>query len=214
MRLALGRHARCTDGTVRVLVDLVVDAGSRSVTHLVVQPADDPDAARLVPVDLASAGADGNEISLGCTAPELEQLPRVHEHTYLGLGARPEETEDDNWDVGVRDMQVVPDYAPEPFGVEVAQEAVISYDRVPKGEIELRHASSVYSADEHHLGSVVGVVVGADGLIGHVLLERGHLWWKREISIPASAVAELANDMVTLGIEKSELESVSSERRS
>ncbi len=213
MRLELGGHARCTDAAVRELVDLVVDAGSRSVTHLVVQPADDPDAARLVPLGLASAGADGKEISLRCTAPELEEMPRVHEHTYLGPAARPDEPKDDNWDVGVQDVQVVPDYAPEPYAVEIAQETIISYDRVPKGEIELRHASSVYSADEHHLGSVDGVVVDADGVISHLLLERGHLWWKREISIPASAVSELANDMVTLGVSKSEAETFPSERR-
>jgi hypothetical protein len=213
MRLELGAHARCTDGAIRELIDLVVDAGSRSVTHLVLQPADDPDAARLVPVGLASAGGDGKEISLRCTGTELEQMPLVHEHTYLGPGARPEEPKDDNWDVGIQDMQVVPDYAPEPFAVELAQETIISYDRVPKGEIELRHASSVYSADEHHLGSVDGVVVDEAGVIGHLLLQRGHLWWKREISIPASAVSQLANDMVLLGVSKGEAETFPSERR-
>ena len=81
----------------------------------------------------------------------------------------------------------------------------MSYDRVPTGEIELRHASAIYSADQHHLGSVDGVVVDADGLISHLLLERGHLWWKREISIPAAAIAELSTDMVTLGVKKGEL---------
>jgi hypothetical protein len=67
-------------------------------------------------------------------------------------------------------------------------------------------------ADEHHLGSV-GRRCDADGRISQLLLGRGHLWWRREISIPAEAVAELTNDMVTLGASKSEVGSFPSARR-
>ena len=49
--------------------------------------------------------------------------------------------------------------------------------------------------------------------MGQDLLGRGQLWWRREISIPAEAVAELTNDMVTLGVGKSELGTFPSERR-
>src|SRR5947207_10293788 len=149
MRLELGKRARCSDGAVRELVDLVVDAGSHRVTHLVVQPENDPDAARLVPLDFAESGTNGDEISLRCTAQELEEMSRVHEHAFLRAGERAEE--EDGWDVGARDMQVIPDYSPAPFAGDLASEVVVSYDRVPTGEIELRHASAIYSADQHHL---------------------------------------------------------------
>src|SRR2546427_656985 len=111
MRLELGKRARCSDGAERELADLVLDASSRRVTHLVVQPEGNPGDARLVPVELAAAGADEHEISLRCTEQQLEE------------------------------------------------------------------------------------------------------WWRREISIPAEAVAELTNDMVTLGVSKSELGAFPSERR-
>ena len=202
MRLELGKRARCSDGAARELVDLVVDADSSRVTHLVVQPENDPEAARLVPLDLAEVGAN-DEISLRCTTQELEEMSLVHEHALLRAGERAER--EDGWDVGARDMQVIPDYSPAPFAGDLASEVIVSYDRVPTGEIELRHASAIYSADQRHLGSVDGVVVDADGLISHLLLERGHLWWKREISIPAAAIAELSTDMVTLGVKKGEL---------
>ena len=81
----------------------------------------------------------------------------------------------------------------------------ISYDRVPKGEIELRHASSVYSADGHHLGSVDAVVVDDGDRLTHLLLERGHLWWKREVAVPAEAISKFESDMLTLGLTKREL---------
>ena len=212
MRLELGKRARCSDGAERELADLVLDAGSRRVTHLVVQPEGNPGDARLVPVELASAGADEHEISLRCTEQQLEEMSLVHESAYVGTGEQVEE-EEDGWEVGVRDMQVIPDYLPTAAPGDLAPEVVVTYDRVPKGEIELRHASDIYSADRHHLGSVDGVVVDSDGRIGQLLLGRGHLWWRREISIPAEAVAELTNDMVTLGVSKSELGTFPSERR-
>jgi sporulation protein YlmC with PRC-barrel domain len=211
MRLELGKRARCSDGAVRELADLVLDAGSRRVTHLVVQPKDNPGDARLVPVELASGG-DEQEISLRCTEKELEAMSPVHGSAYVGAGEQVEE-EKDGWEVGVRDMQVIPDYLPTAAPGDLAPEVVVTYDRVPKGEIELRHASDIYSADQHHLGSVDGVVVDADGRISQLLLGRGHLWWKREISIPADALAELTNDMVTLGVSKSEVGAFPSERR-
>jgi sporulation protein YlmC with PRC-barrel domain len=212
MRLELGKRARCTDGAVRELADLVLDAASRRVTHLVVQPKDNPGDARLVPVELAAAAADEHEIALRCTEKQLEEMSPVHESAYVGTGEQVEE-EEDGWEVGVRDMQVIPDYLPTATPGDLAPEVVVTYDRVPKGEIELRHASDIYSADEHHLGSVDGVVVDADGRVSQLLLGRGHLWWRREISIPAEAVAELTNDMVTLGVSKSEVGSFPSERR-
>jgi sporulation protein YlmC with PRC-barrel domain len=212
MRLELGKRARCSDGAARELADLVLDAGSRRVTHLVVQPKDNPGDARLVPLELAAAGAGEHEISLRCTEKQLDEMSLVHESAQVGTGEQVEE-EEDGWEVGVRDMQVIPDYLPTAMPGDLAPEVVVTYDRVPKGEIELRHASDIYSADRHHLGSVEGVVVDADGRISQLLLGRGRLWWRREISIPAEAIGELTNDMVTLGVNESELGTFPSERR-
>jgi len=205
MRLVLGKRVRCADGASRELADVVIDATSNAVTHLVVQPHDEHDAARLVPIQLAKAGGDEQELSLTVTSEMLKELEPVTGHAYLRPGDRVEQ--DSNWDVGVEDLQSVPQYAPTAFGEfgDYSADAVVAYDRVPKGEIELRHASDVYSADSHHLGSVDGVVVDADDRITQLLLARGHLWWKRELAIPTAAISKFESDMVVLGIEKSEL---------
>lgn len=212
MRLELGKQVRCADEAVRELVDVVVDSSSKSVTHLVVQPEDEPEDARLVPVGLVAGDADG-VISLGCTAEELDGLARVHEYAYLRPGELP--AEDSKWDVGVEDVYTTPNYAPSAFGEytgDLDSGVGMAYDRVPKGEIELRHASSVYSADEHHLGGVKGLIVDQDDRITYLLLERGHLWWRREITVPAEAVSTFETDLVTLGVTKRELEALPSAR--
>ena len=203
MNLALGITVRCSDGAVRELADIVVDGPGRRVTHLVVQPKRQHEEARLVSLELVGEDANGG-VSLFCTAETLDGLERVREYAYLPAGQQPEENP--QWDVGVEDVLVVPSVEPldmaEP---EFDPNVNLMYDRVPKGEVELRVTSSVYSKDEHRLGSVNGVVVGGDGVITMLTLQRGHLWWRREMSVPVDAIASLENDVVTLAVDKSEL---------
>jgi hypothetical protein len=203
MNLALGSTVRCSDGAARELADIVVDGPGRRVTHLVVRPKRQHEEARLVSLELVGEDANGS-VLLFCTAETLDGLERVREYAYLPAGQQPEENP--QWDVGVEDVLVVPSVEPldmaEP---ELDPNVNLMYDRVPKGEVELRVTSSVYSKDDHRVGSVNGVVVGEDGVITVLTLQRGHLWWRREISVPADAIASLENDVVTLTVEKSDL---------
>ena len=208
MRLELGKQARLADGTFRDLVDVVIDASTNRVTHVVVEPKDDPVSARLVPMNLVEDNGRGRGISLSCTAETLDAMEPVRRTTYVGSEETEENKPEAGWDVGVEDMQAMPQYSAGfigEVGPDLAEDVLITYDRVPKGEVELRHASAVYSADEHHMGSVEGVVVGSDDEITHLLLERGHLWWRRELAVPADAVSQIKTDMVVLGVSKSQL---------
>lgn len=202
MKLDFGSRVRCSDGAERELADLVVDAPAKRVTHLVVEPKGHREDARLVPVELAHEEADG--LALSCTSEVLDGFDAVREYAYLPAGERPEE--DDKWGVGVEDVLTAPTYAPvDPTEANFDPNVSVLYDRVPKGEVELRASSDVYSSDEHHLGSVHGLDVGGDGGIHALALLRGHLWWKREIAVPADALESLETDLVTLGIDKNGL---------
>ncbi len=208
MRLELGRSVQLADGAKQELVDVVIDSGSKRVTHLVVQPHDHGEDARLVPVGLAEERDGGAELRLGVTAKDLERFDLVHEFEVLHAGERPKG--DPKWDVGVEDIVVTPTYAPTAFGEyggALDSDVTISYDRVPKGEIELRRASSVYSSDGHNLGSVDGVVVSEGDRLTELFFQRGRLWWKREVAVPAESISKFESDMVTLGVTKDELPS-------
>jgi hypothetical protein len=94
-----------------------------------------------------------------------------------------------------------PSYDLEPAPVDFAAR----YDRVPKGEVEIRRASAVESADGHHLGDVDGFLVDDSQLITHVVLEQGHPWERREVLIPIGAVSRVESDQVTLSLTKDEV---------
>jgi hypothetical protein len=83
------------------------------------------------------------------------------------------------------------------------------YDRVPKGEIEIRHASGVSTADGHRAGHVHGLLV-ARGQITHLLLRHRRRWRRREWTVPVNAVAQFASDNVALTLSMRQLRALPS----
>ena len=206
MRLEIGGRIDCSDGTFGELADVVIDPTTKRVTHLVVKAQGEPWVERLVPVEMADPG-DGvrQTVTLRATAEEVRRLPPVQEVAYLQLGDFP--LDDPDWDVGIQEVYALPyypayDLEPEPLDFSVM------YDRIPKGGVEIRRASDVYSAEGHHLGHVDGLLVDRDEHITHLVLERGHLWGRREITIPIGAVAKVETDDVTLSLTKDQVRSL------
>jgi sporulation protein YlmC with PRC-barrel domain len=211
MRLELGRAVHCTDGPIGELVDVVIDPTKKRLTHLVVRPHELDGRSRLVLLELVERGDESDSIALRCTREEVERLPHVNEHAFLRLGELP--VEDPDWDVGTEDVLAMPYYESPEFGYGQFDSSVaVVYDRVPKGEVEIRRASAVQSADGHFLGEVDGFLVDAEDQITHVVLERGHLWGRREVTIPIGAVEKVETDAVTMRLSKDEVGELPSAR--
>ena len=208
MRLELGSPVNCTDGPFGKLADVVVDPTKRSVTHLVVEPEGDHGKARLVPIELASPDEDETPaIAVRCSVEEADQLEPVEEYAYIRLGESPDL--EPGWEMGVETVLAWPYYASglgyETVPADYDPHASVTYDRIPKGDVEIRRASEVTSADGHHLGKVDGFLVDDDDAITHFVLERGHLWGRREVTIPIKDVAQVFTDAVTLTLTKDEV---------
>ena len=199
MRLVLGSPVRCVDSPFGELADVVIDPISRRVTHLVVQPEHRHEAARLVSIERAQSTADGIELDLSAEA--LERLEPLQEAAFLRLGEFP--VADPDWEVGVSQVLALPLYPGEGMAATIDPDARVSwsYDRIPKGEIELCRSSAVTSADGHHLGHVDGFMVEDDVIVA-VVLERGHLWGRREVVIPYGAVERAKSDSIVLNLTK------------
>ena len=78
------------------------------------------------------------------------------------------------------------------FGGNAPQPIV--YEKLPVGEVSVRRGQPV-DATDGHIGKVQGLVIDrADGHVTHVLLQEGHLWGKREVALPISAVASVGTE--------------------
>jgi sporulation protein YlmC with PRC-barrel domain len=212
VRLELDKPVFVDGQEVGKLGDLVIDPVAKRVTHLVVRPHHGEDTSHLVPIELADAAAGDVKISLTCSHAEFEALPAVEEFTYLRLGEV--QTDDPNWDVGVSDILALPYYDSTGLAgpVEAVGDMGVVWDRVPKGEVELRRSSRVMSADGDYLGDVDGFLVDDGEHITHFVLERGHLWGRREVTVPIGSVASVESDVVTLSLSKDEVGALPSHR--
>lgn len=76
------------------------------------------------------------------------------------------------------------------MGVGMGGNAVRSVvvDSLPLGDVEVRRGQPVHATDGT-IGRVQGLVIDPrDHQVTHVLLQEGHLWGRKQVAIPISAV--------------------------
>jgi hypothetical protein len=204
-RFTMGSKVTCSDGVCGKLSRVVVDPIARALTHLVVEPLPRWSMGRLVPIDLIESA--GEQIRLRCTQAEFEALDQADVTEFL-TGA------DEEWDYEPDHILSLPYYAlvmDAPSGLDAMGSmglgtgmSSVSYDRVPLGEVEVRRGDHVHATDGD-IGRVQGLVIDPrDRHVTHVLLDEGHLWGKKEVAIPISAVMGL-EDGVRLNLTKDDV---------
>jgi sporulation protein YlmC with PRC-barrel domain len=203
----IGTEVVGNDGALGELKRVVIDPIARSITHLVVEPPHRQGSGHLVPVELVvSAAAD--EIRLRCSASEFAQLDEAEEiQFYPGANGA--------WNYQQSEMLTMPFYPLMGMGTGMGMgmggtamgagpQAIIS-DIVPAGEVEVRRGEHVHATDGA-IGRVQGLVVDpSDHSVTHVLLDEGHLWGKKRVAIPISAVTRV-DDGVHIALSKQEIE--------
>jgi hypothetical protein len=197
----IGAQASCTDGVCGELRRVVVDPVARTVTHLVIQPTDPLELARLVPLDLVD-DATADQIRLRCTLEEFGRLDLAEESQFIPGGTI--------GGYGPEQMLSLPYYGLGPglagFGPEMVPMNV-TYDTIPLGEVEVRRGEHVHATDGS-IGRVQGLVIEPQSHhVTHVLLEEGHLWGKKEVAIPIRAVARVdPDDGIHLNVTKQQVQ--------
>jgi sporulation protein YlmC with PRC-barrel domain len=81
----------------------------------------------------------------------------------------------------------------------------VTYDALPLGEVAVRRGERVHASDGD-IGRVQGLVIDPlSHQVTHVLLQEGHLWGRKEVAIPISAVTGI-DDGIRLDITKQEVQ--------
>jgi len=202
---------RCKDGALGELADLVIDPSTRRVTHLVVQPHGSVVDARLVPIEWAEGSEEQQAIALRCTTEDFGGLDAVREFTYERVRGLP--VDDEDWDVGIVDVLAAPSlYSPELGMSGYPADVGMTYDRIPKDDVELRRSSPVQSCDGRDLGHVEALIVDEQDRVTHFVLQHRHLWARRNIKIPVAAIKEMDTDVVTIALTKAQVRALPVEK--
>ena len=183
---AMGAMASCVDGPGGKVSRVIIDPATETVTHLVIEPKYRLAVGRLVPLDLVDTTA--GDIRLRCTVEEFGNLEAAQETELV---------DDVAGGLGLGDLAG-------PGGV-ASPVPVILQDVVPLGEADVERGDPVHALDGE-IGRVQGLLVDPDDhRVTHVLLEEGHLWGRKKVSIPVSAVTGVENG-IWLSLTKKQVE--------
>jgi hypothetical protein len=167
-QFTIGARASCTDGHCGEVRRLIIDPATETITHLVIQPGHRQEAGRLVPVHLVET-TDG-EIRLRCTRADFDRLDHAAEYDMVASEESPQI-------VGGRSMTA-----------GALRQAAVLEHAIPVGEKEVGPGERVHAVDGE-IGRVQGFLVNpGDDRVTHVLLQEGHLWGRKKVAIPVSAV--------------------------
>lgn len=217
----IGARASAADAVCGQVIRVVVNPIGRIITHLVIGPKHEHGhhIDRLVPVDLVQVTADG--IRLDCTKAEFDTFdPAEETHFIAGSGHpgyEPDQvwclpgsglsgiwTEGQAWDRGLSGVWTA-GQGWDRGGSHGPRRRTVTCDSVPVGEVQVRRGEHVHTRDGE-IGQVEGLVIDPDNHhVTRLLLREGHLWRRKEVAIPISAVTGVDAE-IRLNLSKQQVE--------
>ncbi len=194
MDIPMNARVQCADGPHGRTVRVVINPLTRQVTHLVVASDELLASQYLVPIELV-IGTSPELVRLRCTKEQLEKQPLFAEMMLLP-GNVP------FYPYAAGEYLEWPFVYPEP-GFVIAEE-----EHVPPGELAMRRGARVRATDGD-IGRVDEFVIDpATESITHLVLQEGHLWGRKDVTIPVSAIDRIEEETVYLKLDKQAIEAL------
>ena len=189
MDMHLNAHVECLDGRVGRLENIILNPKTERVTYLVVRGNDLQNTERLVPERLVKE-ATHDTVFLSINKKKFEGMKNFIQEEYIPSNITLYMAEQTGWNVGT------------PAAVFVEHEAV------PAGGLIVHKGAKVFAKDGH-AGKVDDFLVEKKtGRITHLILLEGHLWGKKDISIPVNQIDRYEDGNIFLTIDKSGVEAL------
>jgi len=189
MDLHLNAHVECTDGRVGHLENIILNPKTEKVTYLVVRGNDLQNRERLVPEKLVKE-ATPDTVHLSIDKERFERMKDFIQEEYIPSNIMLYMADMAGWNVGT------------PAGV------FVEHETVPAGGTIVHKGAKVFATDGH-VGKVDDFLVEKKtGRITHLILLEGHLWGKKDISVPVSQIDRYEDGNVYLNIDKSGVENL------
>lgn len=191
-KIPIHAQVECTDGSAGRSTAVIINPVSRTLTHFAVHDREAlGSTTRLVPVALI-AKTSADKIYLKCTLAELSELDVFSETHYIQNEANT--------------IEYLEPYMT-PLDVHYLP---VETESVPPGELAIHRGTEVEASDGY-IGTVGEFVINPEnGHITHLVLQKGHVWGKKEMTVPIGAIDRVDEATVYLKLTKSELASLPS----
>jgi uncharacterized protein YrrD len=200
VEIPLNAQVDCKDGMCGRSVFVLMNPVIEQVTHVVVKEESSPNSEYIVPVDRV-VDATTDTILLSCSKAELENMDPFIKTTFI------EEKLPANYSASAGGYGAGMVYWPYASFSETVQ-LPVEDRQIPAGELAITRGTRVEATDGY-VGKVDEFVVDPQsGYITHLVMREGHLWGKKEVVIPLSAMGETKEDTVFLKLDKHQIESL------
>ncbi len=188
MDIPLDASVECSDGPVGTLTNIIVNPARETITHLVV----------------SEHGLVGSKRLLS------EALVRESTHDTVFLSISKREFQEQEEFVQTEFLPSdVPAFMSDEYLAWPMQEwvpPILQHEAVPPGEFSVRRNAKVYASDGH-VGRVDEFLVEKkSGHITHLVLREGHLWGKKDVSVPVDQIDRYEDKCVYLKMDKKSIE--------
>ncbi len=197
MDLPLDAEVRCADGVCGRSTNIVLDPVTEQVTHIVVTRSGPEGGEYLVPVDVITEST-ATTIQLRWTNAELLQAEPFARDVFLG------EDEDAYLETTKAAGSLMwPYFQADQEHVEAMMAAGFAREeQIPANELAVRRGATVMATDGQ-VGEVGEFLVDrATSHISHLVLRTGHLWGKRDITIPVGQIDRVEAQVVYLKLDR------------
>jgi sporulation protein YlmC with PRC-barrel domain len=202
MEIPLNAQVECTDGVYGRSVCVLINPVADQVANVVVREDTSPNKEYIVPVeDISETTVD--TIQLRCSKAELEKMDPFIKTTFIE-----EQVPDINYSYA-GGMYGMGSYYYLPYiTTERTVYDSVKNQQIPPGELAVRRGTRVEATDGV-VGKVDEFVVNPEnGHITHLVMREGHLWGKKDVIIPLSAMGDTRADTVFLKLDKQQIESL------
>ena len=192
MDIPINVKVSCEKEVIGKSTCVIINPINRKATHVVVKMEAFPYIERLVSVNLIQESTP-DHIQLNCTKEDLKQMPPFVEYKFLPGDEMNRE-------------YTIASYRLWPYVLPIDEPIPVEYEHVPAGEIAFHRGSQVKATD-----GIVGqidefLIDPKNGQITHLILREGHLWGKKDITIPISEIDHIGEDIIYLKLDKHAIE--------
>ncbi len=176
----------CADGSCGRSSALLINPVGALVTHLVVHEPGLVGNERIVPVAYVTDSTT-NTIRLRCTRDALAAMPSFVTTHFVAVAP--------GFVQGSSTGVMAWPYAslPETIGIDV--------ENIPPDELAVHRGSHVHATDGR-IGEVESFLIDPTTMgITHLVLRKGHLWKRKDVTIPVGQIRSIADDNVFLTLD-------------
>ena len=201
MEIPVNAQVECTDGICGHSEYVLINPVTDQVTHLVVKEDTSPNMEYVVPMEMVTKTV-ADTIQLRCSKAELMKMKQFIKTTVIAkkVPDRSFGNMDGMYRIGSYYLPFVT--------AEITEYETVDKQQIPAGELAIRRGTQVEATDGR-VGHVDEFVINPKtDHITHLVMREGHLWGKKDVIIPVSAISQSSEEVVLLKLDKHQIESL------